>query len=116
MRTTLFSALVVALGACAPNYDTGYGDYPGEAYPPAAPYPPEPLPIPPTVPDDETYRAIGTEPFWDLNIGRELVFTDRGNGLTVIQQPRARSSESPATSSERRGSKPTSPTSPVPTG
>lgn len=29
------------------------------------------------------YRAIGTEPFWDLTIGRDLVFTDRGNNVVV---------------------------------
>ena len=32
-----------------------------------------------------TYRAIGTEPFWDLEIGRDLIFTDRGNNVSVSQ-------------------------------
>ena len=37
------------------------------------------------------YRAIGTEPFWDLTIGRDLVFTDRGNNIQVAEPaPRAR--------------------------
>ena len=37
------------------------------------------------------YRAIGTEPFWDLTIGRDLVFTDRGNDLRVAEPaPRVR--------------------------
>ncbi|MCY7398307.1 MAG: META domain-containing protein, partial [Sphingomonas bacterium] len=31
------------------------------------------------------YRAIGTEPFWDLTIGRDLVFTDRGNNIAVAE-------------------------------
>lgn len=29
------------------------------------------------------YRAIGTEPFWELTIDANLVFTDRGNGMSV---------------------------------
>ncbi len=37
------------------------------------------------------YRAMGTEPFWDLTIGRELVFTDRGNNVSVLEPtPRVR--------------------------
>ncbi len=31
------------------------------------------------------YRAIGTEPFWDIAIGRDLVFTDRGNDFAVAE-------------------------------
>lgn len=31
------------------------------------------------------YRAIGTEPFWDLTIGRDLVFTDRGTNVEIVQ-------------------------------
>ena len=45
-----------------------------------------------TVPPDASlgspaYRAIGTEPFWDLTIegGGVMVFTDRGNGVSVIE-------------------------------
>ena len=37
------------------------------------------------------YRAIGTEPFWDLAIGRELVITDRGTDVRVAEPaPRVR--------------------------
>lgn len=31
------------------------------------------------------YRAIGTEPFWDLTIDARLVFTDRGNDMSVSE-------------------------------
>lgn len=49
-------------------------------------YPPYPQPYPPGGPSTEaTYRAIGTEPFWDLEIGRDMVFTDRGTNLRVVQ-------------------------------
>lgn len=41
--------------------------------------------IEPPPPAAEPYRAIGTEPFWDLTIGREMVFTDRGTDLVVVQ-------------------------------
>ena len=64
MRTIALVSFIALLAACT-------------AYPPR-----------PTLPAHEgaeTYRAIGTEPFWDLRIGRELVFTDRGVGLTVVQ-------------------------------
>ena len=63
MRTIVLVGLLAA--ACAPN-------------PPPATYPP-------AHPAVETYRAIGTEPFWDIRIGGEMVFTDRGTGLTVVQ-------------------------------
>ena len=42
-------------------------------------------PVQPTEPPADPYRAIGTEPFWDLTIGREMVFTDRGTDLVVVQ-------------------------------
>ena len=32
-----------------------------------------------------SYRAIGTEPFWDLTIGTEMVFSDRGNTIAVAE-------------------------------
>ena len=32
------------------------------------------------------YRAVGTEPFWELTIGREIRFTDKGSNLTVIDR------------------------------
>ena len=66
--------LLAALGACQ-TYPGGPAGYP-EPYP--QPYP-EPGPA------MGEYRALGTEPFWDLTIGRDLVFTDRGNNLQVVQ-------------------------------
>ena len=89
--------LVLALGACAtmPNDPYGTSGYPPAPYPGTDPYPPPgypPQPYPPQgyppaypapVPGD--YRASGTEPFWDLVIGRDMVFTDRGTGFTVTQ-------------------------------
>ena len=37
-------------------------------------------------PASANYRAIGTEPFWDLAIGpRAMVFTDRGSSFQVAQ-------------------------------
>jgi uncharacterized membrane protein len=54
------------------------------AYPPGPGYPPG---QPPAYPGEATYRAIGTEPFWDLEIGRDMVFTDRGNNdFRVVQR------------------------------
>jgi heat shock protein HslJ len=69
MRTKLALPLAaLALASC-------------ETYPPGPGYPP------PGAPQGEaTYRAIGTEPFWDLEIGRDMVFTDRGNNVRVIQR------------------------------
>jgi heat shock protein HslJ len=106
--------LAIGLSACGTMYGDPYGQsgyppapYPGqEPYPPQG-YPPEPYPpqgyppqgyppqgyppqgyppqgYPAPVPGD--YRASGTEPFWDLTIGSDMVFTDRGTGL-VISQP-----------------------------
>lgn len=46
---------------------------------------PPPPPITPNPPGG-TYRALGTEPFWDLTIDeRQMVFTDRGTNLRVVQ-------------------------------
>ena len=45
---------------------------------------PRPTPCPATSCQGD-YRAIGTEPFWDLTIGRDLVFTDRGNNIPVAE-------------------------------
>ncbi|MDP9422793.1 MAG: META domain-containing protein [Pseudomonadota bacterium] len=103
-----FPLLALALTACDPYYGTGSQPYPQEpqgypqpGYPPypdpgypGPPMPPgQPYPGPgqPTYPapgypsGESTYRAIGTEPFWDLEIGRELIFTDRGNNISVSQ-------------------------------
>ncbi len=98
MRTTAWLApLALGLAACTtmdPYYGGGYppqGPYgePGPAPYPPQPYPPQPYPqpYPPTpYPDTQsTYRAIGIEPFWDVEIGSELVFTDRGSNVTVSQ-------------------------------
>ncbi len=68
MRTILAPLLALALAACDPA--------------PPLPYPP---PFPPPGDASGNYRAIGTEPFWDLNIGRDLVFTDRGNDFAVTE-------------------------------
>jgi heat shock protein HslJ len=47
-------------------------------------YPPPP-PITPGPPGG-AYRAVGTEPFWDLTIDPvRMVFTDRGNNVQVVQ-------------------------------
>ena len=89
--------LSLALGACDTMSQDPYGTsgYPPAPYPGQDPYPPPgypPQPYPPQdyppaypapVPGD--YRASGTEPFWDLTIGRDMVFTDRGTGFTVTQ-------------------------------
>ncbi len=87
--------MLLALAACQtypPNDPYGPSGYPPQApypepyppYPPTSPYPPPaPYPTPPGAGD---YRALGTEPFWDLTIGsRDMIFTDRGTGLTVSQ-------------------------------
>lgn len=101
----------LALTACDPYYNTGaqpypqgpqgypqpgYPPYPDPGYPqdgppmppggPVYPGPGQPNYPAPNYPSGETtYRAIGTEPFWDLEIGRDLIFTDRGNNISVSQ-------------------------------
>ena len=70
MRLRIIALTALAgLGGCE-----GYGPVP----------PPPPLtPNPP----GGVYRAVGTEPFWDLTIDeRQMVFTDRGNNVQVAQQ------------------------------
>jgi len=115
MKTILcVSLLAIGLAACEP-YPQG-GGYPGspQPYPQESqgypPYPPGPAypgpgagpPMPPGTPypgpgqptypapgypsGQANYRAIGTEPFWDLEIGQDLTFTDRGNNVSVVQQ------------------------------
>lgn len=106
MRTLAVTLLplALALAACTTPYGDPYGQggyppapypgqepYPPQGYPPQEPYPPQGYPpqgypapnYPAPVPGD--YRASGTEPFWDLTIGGELVFTDRGSGLSITQ-------------------------------
>ncbi len=69
-----------------PYPPTGYPQ-PGPPMPPGGPVYPGPgqpsYPSPGYPSGETTYRAIGTEPFWDLEIGRELIFTDRGNSVSV---------------------------------
>ncbi len=79
MKTILaLPLLAVGLTACQT-----YAPIPYEpvGFPEPAPY--YPAPIYPVA--EGNYRAIGTEPFWDLTIGRDLVFTDRGNNLVVSE-------------------------------
>ena len=73
MRMILLAPLA-ALAACQ-TAPYGQGPY---GYPVPAPYPqPDPT--------QSEYRAIGTEPFWDLTIGRDMQFTDRGNNVRVAE-------------------------------
>ncbi|MCY7281737.1 MAG: META domain-containing protein [Sphingomonas bacterium] len=75
----IYALAPLALGLAACQTDP-YG-------PPGTPEPyPAPNPGPtPSAGEQGNYRAIGTEPFWDLAIGRNLVFTDRGNNVEVVQ-------------------------------
>lgn len=94
MKIALAAFPLLALTACMTPYGDPYGQqpypaqgaepHPPQGYPPQ-PYPPQGYPpaYPAPVPGD--YRAAGTEPFWDLTVGRDLVFTDRGTGLTITQ-------------------------------
>lgn len=71
----IFAALPLAFGLAACQ------TYPTEPYGPppySAPYPGPPV-------DQGDYRALGTEPFWDLTISNNLVFTDRGSNVSVVQ-------------------------------
>lgn len=55
------------------------------------PYPePYPAPYPGPPVDRGEYRAIGTEPFWNLTIGPRMTFTDRGNNVSVAELARCR--------------------------
>jgi heat shock protein HslJ/uncharacterized membrane protein len=90
MRIFAIALLPLALGLSAcntmPNDPYGPSGYPPAPYPGPEPYPPQGYPepgYPAPVPGE--YRAQGTEPFWDLTIGRDMVFTDRGNGMVVSQ-------------------------------
>ena len=71
MKRTFFSLASLGLAACH-----------------AVTLGPAPLPASarPTAATQSEYRAIGTEPFWDLVIGHDLVFTDRGTGVSVVEQ------------------------------
>lgn len=65
---------VLGLAAC----QTSPAGRPGglDAYP--APYPGPPV-------DRGNYRAMGTEPFWDLVIGPRMTFTNRGTNVVVTE-------------------------------
>ena len=78
---TIFALPLLALGlAACETYPQGPGySGPYEPYPPYQSYPPA------YQQGQAGYRAIGTEPFWDLEIGRDMVFTDRGNDIRVVQ-------------------------------
>ena len=78
MKTILgLVPFALGLAACQAYPNDPY--YPG---PGPGPYP-APYPGPPV--DQGDYRAVGTEPFWDLTIGRDMVFTDRGTNFTVSE-------------------------------
>ena len=78
MKTILALPLLALTLAACQTYPPGPG-YPEPGYPPTG-YPQ----------GEATYRAIGTEPFWDLEIGRDMVFTDRGNDNFRVVQPTPR--------------------------
>jgi heat shock protein HslJ len=71
-----------------PYPPTGYPQ-PGPPMPPGGPvYPGQgqpTYPAPGNPSGQGNYRAVGTEPFWDLEIGRDLIFTDRGTNVSVSQ-------------------------------
>ena len=67
---TTIVTLAIATSACGPH--------------------PAPPPITPNPPGG-VYRAVGTEPFWDLTIDeRQMIFTDRGNSAPPIAAPTPR--------------------------
>jgi len=80
---TIFALTLLAIGlaACQTYPADQYGPGQGSAGYEPAPYYPEP-----GDPSAEAnYRAIGTEPFWNLTIGRDLIFTNRGTGASVSE-------------------------------
>ena len=50
---------------------------------------PGPAPYPDSPSNEGGYRAIGTEPFWELTIGRAMTFNDVGSA-TVVSEPTPR--------------------------
>ncbi|MBA3666102.1 MAG: META domain-containing protein [Sphingomonas sp.] len=90
---TIFALPLLILGLAACQTYPGDSNYPGQGsagYPDPGPYPqpypPQPYPPQPYPGQQGNYRAIGTEPFWDLTIGRDMIFTDRGTNLTVTER------------------------------
>jgi uncharacterized membrane protein/heat shock protein HslJ len=96
--------LALMLAACMTPYGDPYGQqggyppqgypdpgYPQQGYPPQGYPEPQPYPQPgpdygyPAPPGANDYHASGTEPFWDISIGREMIFNDRGTGLSISQ-------------------------------
>ena len=87
MKTILALPLLAAgLSACQiipPRpYDPSQGPAP---YPQPYPYP-QPSQPPAAPAADTRYHAVGTEPFWDLTIGHDMLFTDRGTGVQIAEQ------------------------------
>ncbi len=112
MRNVLLTLpLALSLAACMTPYGDPYGQqgggyppqgypdpgYPPQGYPQPQGYPPQGYPQPqpypqpapeygyPAPPGASDYHASGTEPFWDISIGRDMVFNDRGTGLSISQ-------------------------------
>jgi heat shock protein HslJ len=87
-------------GPAYPGPDSGPPYPPGPAYPspgypqpgypqqgyPQPGYPHQGYPQQGYPAGQANYRAVGNEPFWDLEIGQNLTFTDRGNNVSVVQQ------------------------------
>ena len=78
--TATLPLLALALGACQ-AFGSTYGPVP---FPKPVLYPAPPPLNGQSLPG---YRAIGTEPFWDLTIGRDMIFTDRGNDARPVTEP-----------------------------
>ena len=64
---------------------SGYGDPMPPAFPAPQPIPPGPDSSDGSGDRSVTYRATGTEPFWKLDIGRNLSFFDPDSGITVAE-------------------------------
>ena len=78
-------ALIALLGACE-TMDGGYAREPAGPGPfPNGPYDPN-RPSQSDQPDDAPYHAIGTEPFWSLDIdAREMRFSQANDGRDIVE-------------------------------
>ena len=77
-------ALIALLGACE-TMDGGYGREPAGPGP-FPDGPPSSGPYDPNRPDSAPYRAIGTEPFWSLDIdSREMRFSQANDGRDIVE-------------------------------
>ena len=85
MKRFALLALIALLGACA-TMDGGYGREPAGSGPfPNGPYDPN-RPSQNDQADDAPYRAIGTEPFWSLDIdSREMRFSQASDGRDIVE-------------------------------